>query len=67
MSDLAATLLGFARDAEASTLVLIKYLKRIRIQTESDYGRLVQDEYMDREHGAVWGSIWNEVELSQNR
>ena len=67
MSDLAATLLGFARDAEASYLVLGEDLEMIYIWTELAYVRLVQDEEMEREHGTVWGSIRNTVELSQKR
>ena len=42
--DLAATFLGFARDAEASALVL--GLDRLHIQTEASHERLVQDEGM---------------------
>ena len=42
--DLAATFLGFARDAEASALVLGKNLERIRIRSEAAHGRLGQDE-----------------------
>ena len=44
VSDLAATLLGFTRDAEASALGLGKYLEIIGIQTEAAHGRLGQDE-----------------------
>ena len=63
VSDLAATVLGFACDAEASALVLGEDREIIHIRTEADRGRLVQDEYMEREHGIVWGSIRNAVEL----
>ena len=28
---------------------------------------MIQDKYMEREHGTVWGSIRNTVELSQKR
>ena len=66
MSDLVATFLGFSRDAEVSALVLGKYLDRLRIQTEAAHGRLVQDEDMEREHGSVWGAIWNAVERSHS-
>ena len=40
VSDLAVTLLGFARDAEAPDLVLGKKIDRIRIQTEAAYERM---------------------------
>ena len=46
MSDLSATFLGFARDAEASALILGEDLERIHIRTEADHGSLVQDEDM---------------------
>ena len=46
MSDLVATFLGFAHDAEASALVLGKDLDRLRIQTKASHGRLVQGEDM---------------------
>ena len=67
MSDLAATLLGFELDAEASDLVLGEDLERICIQNEADHGRLGQDEDMERENKTVWGAIRNVVELSQKR
>ena len=41
MSDLAAILLGFASDVEASALVLGEELERILIRTEAAHGRLV--------------------------
>ena len=63
MFDIGAAFLGFARDVEASALLLVKYLERICIRTESDRGRLCQDEDMEQEHGEVWGSIHNSVEL----
>ena len=44
MSDLAVTFLGFARDAEASALVLGEDLDRLHIRTEAAHGRLVRDE-----------------------
>ena len=65
MSDLAATFLGFARDAEASALVLDKYLERIHIQTETNHGKMGQYEDMDWEHGEVWWAIQDSVELPQ--
>ena len=67
VSDLAATFLYLARDAEASTLVLGKDLERICIKTESAHGSLGQDEDMEGGHGTLWGSIRNAVELSQKR
>ena len=67
MSDLAANFLGFAHDAEASALVLGEDLDRLRILTEAAHGRLGQDEYMDQEHGIVWGENWNSLELAQKR
>ena len=65
MSDIAATFLGFVRDAEESDLVLDEDLERIHIRTEADHGRLGQDEDMERENKTVWGAIRNVVELSQ--
>ena len=53
MSDIAATFLGFVRDAEESDLVLDEDLERIHIRTEADHGRLGQDEDMEREHRTV--------------
>ena len=41
--DIAANFLDFARDEEASALVLGEDLEMIRIQTESSHGRLIQD------------------------
>ena len=67
MSDLAATFLGFARDAEASDLILGKELDMIFIQTEAAHGKLGQDKSLDREHGTLWGAICNSVELYQKR
>ena len=64
VSDIAATLLGFTHDEEASALVLGKDLEMIRILTEAAHGRLGQDEDMEREHGTVWVAIRNTVELS---
>ena len=61
MSDLAATFLGFTRDAEASALGLSKDLERISILTEAAHVRLVQDEDIEQEQGTVWGAIRNEV------
>ena len=61
MSDLAATFLGFTRDAEASALGLGKDLERISILTEAGHVRLVQDEDIEQEQGTVWGAIRNEV------
>ena len=46
--DLAATFLGFARDAEASDLVLGEDLYRICIQNEVSHGRLGQEDDMER-------------------
>ena len=43
MSDLAATLLGFVRNAEALYLILGKYLDRLRIQTEAAHGKFGQE------------------------
>ena len=61
VSDLVATFLGFARDAEASDLVLGKYLESICIRNEADHGRLGQYEGMERKHRTVWGAIRNTV------
>ena len=43
MSDLAAIFLDFARDAEASDLVLGEELDMLCIQTDTANGRLGQD------------------------
>ena len=59
VSDLAATFLGFAHDAEASDLVLGEDLENISIQTEASHVRMGQDKDMDQEHGKVWGDIRN--------
>ena len=67
MSDIAATFLGFARDAEASALVLGKDLEKIRIQTKASHGRLVQDEYIEKENGTFWQANRNTVELAHKR
>ena len=67
VSDLAATFLGLARDAEASALVLGKDLEWICIKNEAAHGSLGQDEDMEGEHGKLWGSIRSAVELSQKR
>ena len=67
VSDIEATFLGFACDAEALDLVFCKDLERIRIRNEVAHGRLGQDEDMERKHRTVWGSIRNTVELDQNR
>ena len=48
VSDISANVLGFAHDAEASALVLVKDVEIIRIQTEADHVRLGQDEDMER-------------------
>ena len=64
ISDLADTLLGFTHDVEASSLVLGEDLEIICIRNEASHGRLVQDEYMEREHRTVWGDIRNAVELA---
>ena len=48
MLDLAATFLGFARDAEASAQLLGEGLGRIRIRTDAARGRLGQDNDMER-------------------
>ena len=64
MYELASTLLLLTRDAEASALLLGKYLEIIRIQTKVAHGSMVKDEDMDREHRKVWVAIQNEVELS---
>ena len=61
MSDLAATFLGFARDAESSALLLGEDLDRLCIQTEAAHGRLGQDKDTEQEHGTVWGAILNAV------
>ena len=46
VSDLAATLLGFAGNAEVSALLLVEDLESIHIQTEAAHRSLVQDEEM---------------------
>ena len=66
-SDLEAKFLVFEHDAEASALVLGKYLDRLRIQTEAANGILGQDEGMDWEHRPFWGAITNAVKLDQKR
>ena len=55
MLDLAATFLVFARDAEASALVLGKDLDRLHIQNYSSHGSLDQDKDINLEHRTVWG------------
>ena len=66
-SDLAATFLGFAHDAEESALVLGEDLERICIRTDAFNGRLVQDEDMEQEQRTVWWSIRNAVEFYQKK
>ena len=67
VSDLVAAFLGLTCDAEASALVLIKYLESICIRTEAAHGTLGQDKSIEREHETVWESIRNSVELTQKR
>ena len=62
--DLAAIFLGFARDAEASALVLSEDLDRLSIQTEAAHGSLGQDKDTEQKHGNLWRAIRGAVELS---
>ena len=59
--------MGFARDAEASKLVLGKDLERLSIQTDAAHISMGQEENIEQEHRKVWGSTHKLVELSHNR
>ena len=62
--DIAANFLDFARDEEASALVLGEDLEMICIQTEASRWRLIQDEDMEQEHRIFWGYIQTKVEMA---
>ena len=61
MPDIAATFLGFTHDVEASDLALGEDLERSFIRTKVAHKRLGMHEYMEWEHGTVWGAIRSSV------
>ena len=67
MSDISATILGFTRDAEASSLVFREDLDMFRIRTDVEHGRMGQDEDMERKQSKVWVAIRNAVQLAKKR